>query len=266
MPVGPIEEPEPERRNVIEDDALEAWDESGAGPLTGIYAVELIAQAKVIVDLEYRTLYRWRLLQQGQELRFKSQTCRLGLPVVTGVADLDVPIALELVMRSKADELTGPFLSDADPPRLELPELSMLLGATLDDPARDPLPTADQTAKTLDEDMDGELGVTLHASTLVCAERESAYVALRTAGAFVGTVESADVIVGGTDPKLDVSFLGFSDPCLSLAADLKIEVLPDAVFRAVRVGLELDINANGNVTCGEIVAAAPAMFGGPWIE
>lgn len=60
------------------------------------------------------------------------------------------------------------------------------------------------------------------------------------------------------------SVLDYSDPCMSAAADLPIELLDGATFKAVRVDASYDINDNGNVTCGEIVVAAEALFGAYW--
>jgi hypothetical protein len=255
--------------NVIEDDPLEDWDTEGAGPLSGIFAMELITPATVIVELELRQLYRLRLLERDGELRVKAQTCRLALPSVEGVAELTIPIDLELLIRSKVQDEVGMFLDAEDPSdpvgaTFTPYDLFALLGAALDNPALDPLPTAAALETAVDDDGDGSPGITLLADVLFCDQREEVYAALRTGTSLVGTVDSLDAITGSAAPTLEQSVLGFSNDCLAAASDLPIEILEGSSFRAVRVSDALDINENGNVTCGEIVEAAPDLFGPYW--
>lgn len=252
--------------NFIEDDPLEDWDTSAAGPLSGIFALEVTTTANVIIDLEVRQVYRFRLLQDGASLRVRSQMCRLKLPVVEGLAELTVPLALELLIRSKDSDETGAFLSSEEPigATFTPKPLFLVLGAELASPDVDPLPTADAPASAFDEDGDGEPGITLAAEVVFCQKPEEAYAALRTGATMTGTVEDLDTISGSVEPSLEQSVLGISDECLAAGTDLPIEIVPGATFRAVRVGEELDLNANGNVTCGEIVEAAPSLFGAYW--
>jgi len=252
--------------NFIEDDPLEDWDMTDAGPLSGIFAVQVRISAKVIVEIESRQLLRFRLLQKGAELKLRSQMCRIGLPSVPGVAELEIPLALEMLVRSKDAQHTGDYLSSADPVGADFapPDVLVVLGAKLTKPATDPLPTADNLSSALDEDDDGQPGISLLAKTVLCAGKEAAYAALRSGATISGKVESYDRIVGSVKPVLDQSVLGFSDPCMAAAADLPIEILPGSEFEAIRVSDALDLNENGNVTCGEIVAAAPQLFGSYW--
>ncbi|MBI4699691.1 MAG: hypothetical protein HY744_00755 [Deltaproteobacteria bacterium] len=265
-PDGAPAEPAQPQDNVIEDDPLEDWDTTGAGPLTGIFAVELVIPAKVVsIAIESRELFRFRLLQHGRELRLRSQMCRLALPSVEA-AELRVPLVLEMLIRSKGQEVQGEYLSADEPVGASFapPEVLVVLGATLAKPGTDPLPTPEDPATARDEDRDGKPGVTLLASTAICVQTEKLYVAVRATGALSGTVESLDAVAGQAQSALDQSVLGYSHECLSIAAGLSIEILPGATFRAVRVGSQLDVNHNGNVTCGEIVLAAPALFGSFW--
>lgn len=254
--------------NIIEDDPLEDWDTTGAGPLSGIFAVELTIKANVIVEVESRQLARFRLLQRGREVRMRTQTCRLALPSVAGVVDLTIPLALEMLLRSKAEEHLGDYLSADDPvgARFEPPDLFSLIGAELDDPRNDPLPTQANPLSALDEDDDGHPGVTVYADTLLCAQQESVFVALRTVGTMSGTVHSADSFDGTLEPVLEQSVLGYSHDCMATAAALDIEILPGSSFRAVRLGDSFDIDENGNITCGEIVEAAAELFGAYWAD
>jgi hypothetical protein len=182
------------------------------------------------------------------------------------VAELQIPLVLEKLIRTKDAESEGPYLSASEPlgATLTPPETLVLIGAELASPASDPLPTAASPAAAIDEDGDGHLGVTLHASTVLCDDKESAYVALRVGVSIGGKVETLDRISGSVTPMLDQSVLGFSDPCMAAAADLPIDILVGSRFVALRTSDALDLNDNGNVTCGEIVAAAPALFGDYW--
>jgi len=261
-----LDEPPSGASNIIEDDPLEDWDTTGAGPLSGIFAVEVTVPAKVVVELESRQLFRFRLLQHGRQLRMRTQMCRIALPSVPGLAELTIPIELEMLLRSKDSESTGDYLSSDEPVGAELtpPEVNVVLGAALANPASDPLPTAASLSTALDEDADGKPGVSLLAKVLVCTEQEQAYVALRATAAVAGTVTDLDHLDGQVEASVDQSVLGYSDPGMAAATDLPIEILPGSTFQAVRVTDALDINDNGNVTCGEIVAAAAELFGEQW--
>lgn len=252
--------------NIIEDDPLEPWDTTDAGPLSGIFAAEFRVQASVIVELETRQLARLRLLQHGRQVRIRAQTCRLGLPSIEGIAQIGVPLSLEMLIRSKDTEAEGEHLSAEQPVGAAFtpPDMLMVLGAHLDDPLADPLPTAANPAGAFDEDEDGQVGVTLSVLSLLCPARELLFAAIRAAVHLSGTVDSLDLITGTVDPVLDQSVLGYSDPCLAAAAGLPVKIREGSTFQALRVGDELDLNENGNVTCGEIVEAAPLLFGEYW--
>jgi hypothetical protein len=74
------------------------------------------------------------------------------------------------------------------------------------------------------------------------------------------TVHGRDVPEG----DLDQSGIGFSDACLTTAAQINILVEPGSPFRAVRVGEAEDIDHNGNPSCAEIGVDASALFGAYW--
>jgi hypothetical protein len=243
-PTGPIEDDELKPTNTIEHDPLEPWDESGAGPLTGIFAVQVIAKMKVVIDVEVRQLYRMRLLQQGGGMRVRMQLCRLVLPKVAGVAELTVPLVAELAMRKQASESEGAFLS-TDGASFTPPAFAVQLGKS-----------------SADDDGDGKPGITLLAKTVLCERQEQIYAALRAGVTLVGAVKN-DAIAGEATPVLEQSVLGISAPCLSAAANLPIAAQPGSTFAAKRAtaAAPLDIDGNGNITCGEIVAASATLFG-----
>lgn len=251
---------------VIPDEPLEPWDETGAGPLTGIFAVEVITPARAVIELEVRQVYRLRILQRGDVVRTRINPCRFLLPSVPGVATLTIPPRLETILRGIFVEDEGPFLSSSDPigATLITPTTRVVLGADLADPINDPLPTMDMLAAQLDQDMDGNPGVTIEADTTLCRMTEEAYVALRTSVQMIGVVEDLDTISGMVAPTLEQSILGISNRCLAVATTLDVEILEGSTFSAVRVGSEEDLDGNGNVTCPEIVWFAPRLFGDAW--
>lgn len=251
---------------VIPDAPLEDWDTTDAGPLSGIFAVEVVVAAKVVVDVEARQLYRIRILQRGEQTRLKTTPCRVDLPTVMGVAELTIPPALERVVQSKSVEHEGPFLSAPEPVDATFapPPAWTVLGAELDDPASDPLPTMADPTDAIDEDEDGNPGVTIDAEAVVCRDPQRAFIALRTAAALDGTVDDLDAIEGSVEPTLDFEILGVTDDCLAAAAELAIETRDGSRFRALRVGADEDIDENGNVSCPEINVAAAELFGEHW--
>jgi hypothetical protein len=260
---GPLDTGPPD----VPDEPLEDWDTTGAGPLSGIFASEVTVNASVVIDVESRQLYRIRLLQRGAEVRARVQPCRILLPSVPGVADLIIGPETEAVLRTKTFEAEGPFLSAPDPVGASYrpPSTVIVVGAELADPAADPLPTMEDPTTAIDEDADGNPGVTIDAETVLCREPEEAYVALRAAAALDGVVEDLDTIAGTVDPQLDFEILGFSDECLGAAAALDVMVRPGSAFRALRVGDAQDLDGNGNVSCTELAWFAPRLFGDHWL-
>jgi len=255
-------------RSEPDEEPLEPWDETGAGPLSGIFATEVRVEAKLGIPLASYQLVRLRLLQRGRTVRQRISLCRLLLPSVPGVATLSVPPALEAILRTRGEERAGDFLSNGDPvgARYEPGPEPIVVGAKLDDPMTDPLPTPDSPAAAVDEDDDGHPGVTIEASTILCEAPAALYASLRVVLDLRGEVDDLDHIAGGVDAALDQTVLGWSDDCLAAAAQLPIEVLPGSTFRALRVGESEDLDDNGNVSCHELVVAAPSRLGGVWDE
>jgi hypothetical protein len=250
----------------IPDEPLEEWDLTGADPLTGIFAMEVSINVYVVItQLVAKQYYRVRLHQVGEEVRYRSQLCRLELPSVTGVAEISVPPALQAVIEARDSEGQGPYLSSSAPLQgatFDLPLIYAVLGADLADPLLDPLPTKEAPETSVDDDEDGSPGVTLAIDALLCAKIENAYTALRVGIDPVGTVVNENLVEGSISPLLEWSFLGFSSSCLNVASTLTVDVLPGSSFRMVRVDdvPEFDLDENGNVSCPEIAWLAPSIF------
>lgn len=252
----------------IPDEPLEDWDETGAGPLSGIFAFETTIKAKVGIPVETRQLFRVRILQKGKTLRQKTNLCAFQLPDVQGVATLKIPAPLQALFQTKNVENEGEYLSSSEVVgALWTPPSSLLLvGADLQDPAKDPLPSKDDLSKAIDEDADGKPGVTLDAGVVTCGEGvfEQLYVALRTGSKLTGKVVTLDRIDAKADVTLDQNVIGMSNDCLTTAAQIKILIEPGSLAKGVRVGSAEDIDGNGNVSCPELTARAEALFGEFW--
>ena len=263
---------------VIPYEPLEPWDMTGAGPLSGVFAVETIIGARVGIPVETRQIFRLRILQHGATLKQKTTRCAFKLPKVEGVATLVIPPALQALFQEKHVEVEGKFLSSEQLVGAAWnPTPSLLLvGADLKKPETDPLPkiddpatpTIDESAGAIDEDADGHPGVTLKASVVTCGEGvfEDLYVALRTGVELGGKVVTLDRIEGSAYVTLDQSVVGMSHKCLLTAAKLNIQVDPGSPFKAVRVGDEQDMNQDGNVSCPELAAEAVPLFGQFWAD
>ncbi len=253
---------------VVPPEPLETWDTTGSGPLTGIFALEVVVLANVVVDIETRQLYRVRLLQNGTNVRARIQACVIDLATINGVASLTFTRAAEDAIRTHVLDFQGNYLSNANPLNAVFtpPRATVVIGANLAVPETDPLPTMMMPALAIDEDMDGFPGVTIDATAVVCSAPQQAYAAFRATVALSGTVTDLDVFSGTADPTVDQSVLGYSDPCLSIATSLHILVRAGSMFHAHRVGDGEDLDHNGNVSCPEIGWAGARLFGSYWLR
>ena len=245
----------------IPPEPLEDWDAAADGSLSGIFAVEATVTAQAGVTVTSKQLYRLRIAQSGTHIHQKTTLCDLSLPS-TNIATLAIPPALQTLIQSRAVENDGDYLSSASVLEAQYlpPQFVEVLGASLANPATDPLPSIDAGAGATDDDNDGNPGVTLVAQVVTCTSLQELYVALRATGVLSGTVETPDLIKGYAQIHLNESVLGYSDPCLAAAAAISIVVEPDSPFRAQRVGTAEDVDHNGNVSCPEIVINAPNIF------
>lgn len=264
---GPDSGPQDGGPPAIPDEPLEEWDTTGAGPLTGIFAIEVVIPAMVtVVEVEARQLFRLRIVQRGRSLRMRVTPCKIHLPAVEGLAELSIPPALEATLREKSVEDEGDFLSADDPigARFTPPPAVLVLGATLADPIADPLPTPEDPGAAVDEDGDGNPGVSVDAETVLCRSTEQAFLALRAVARLSATIDDVDAFEGDVEPDLEWSILGTTHECLEPARDIAIEIVEGSAFRAVRLGESEDLDGNGNVTCPEIGWAAVPLFGEAW--
>jgi hypothetical protein len=248
---------------------LETWPDAGAGPLSGIFATQAVVTAQIAgIDVTLRLLFRLRLLQYGTHIRQSNTLCALKLPSYPGVATLTIPASLQaLIQKVSFAEAEGDYLSSpgAFEAKYTPPPFFLLLGAKLKDPMTDPLPMMGDPAGEYDEDGDGHPGVTLLASVASCPTPNlELYVALRTGGSLSATVTGLDTIDGTMNVIEDESVLGYQNGCLSVAANISPKLEPNSEYHAQRLADETELHTSGNVTCADIVATAPMLFGSAW--
>ncbi len=226
--------------------------------LTGTFAFEAVVKVQLVIDLESRQYFLVEFEQNGTQLRQKTTNCRIELPGIEGVAVITLPDAVLSLLRERPFESEGEFLSGTEVGASYQPDVQFFaLGVdfTDRDPFTAPLPTKDDLTFARDEDGDGHPGVTLEVDTATCPEIEQLYVAMRTTVAMQGVVQSKNGLGGPVTATLDQVVLGFSDPCLQIAAGLRPEVQDESSFRAVRV--------EDGISCDELLPQVEALFPDP---
>jgi hypothetical protein len=239
---------------------LEPWNDEDAGPLSGVYAAQSVVDATVAgMVVSLRMVFRLRLLQTGAMTKQSNTLCSFKLPT-SPLASLVIPPALQTIIQQQSVVVAeGPFLSSAG--EYSPPPFLIVLGAKLDNPATDPLPTMANLNGEWDEDHDGHPGVTIDATVFLCTSTQQLYVALRTGGTLTGMVTGPGTIDGTMALFETESVLGYSNKCLAAAADITPKLSPSSPYHAKRVADEAQLRSSGNIDCAEIVARAPALFG-----
>ena len=237
---GGDEAAEGEGEKPIPDEPLEDWAVEGADPLSGIFAVETTIKARLVIDLEAKLIHRLRLVRRGTEVQQRFTLCDVELPSVPGVAELTIPERLRSLVQSRHIDGVGDFFDSAE-----------AVGATY-------APEVPEIALgPEDDDADGNPGVTVSASAIVCDEQVEVYASLVVGAGIRGTVLDDDTMEGEADPTLSQEILGWSDECIQPAAALEIEIVEGSHWRAERVAPEHDLDGNGNVSCPEIIRTRP---------
>jgi len=253
-------------------EALEPWPDETAGLLSGVFAVHVVVTANVLsLTVSLQLLFRLRLLQETTGPTNVMQSislCALKLPSVKNIATITIPTRLQTIIQEKSVEISsGNFLSmEGATQTYKPPPILFVVGARLANPLSDPLPTQMDLTGEWDEDMDGHPGVTVNASVFTCTEPQELYAALRTGGTLRGTVTGFDKIEGTVDIFETESILGYSDPCLAAAADIMTKLNPETTFQAQRLADEAELHSMGNVSCDDIVAQAPMLYGTEWTD
>lgn len=242
--------------------------EEVADLLTGFFGVEAVVNAQVILKIDVKQYILLEYEQTGKKLKEKTTVCEFNLPSVEGIAEIDLPEAVQELIRSKAQEREGDFLNCAGPgATYDPPSYTVTLGFDTEncDLATDPLPTKDDTACMKDEDGDGKPGVTVLVKAMSCpaGEKVDLYVAMRSVIDFCGRVEDANNVSGLLEPQFEQSILGYSDDCLAMAEGLAVDITGGS-FTAKRVDangdINLDANSDGRVDCAEFSSRVEEVF------
>ncbi len=251
----------------LDNAPLEDWPDSNAEPLSGVFAAQAVVGANVAgYAVTLRLLFRLRILLTSTSTKESTTLCAFKLPSVPNLATLVIPPLLQTVIqRNSVAVAEGDYLSTSG--TYKPPPFLLVLGAKLQNAMTDPLPSMADMTGEWDEDQDGHPGVTVDATVFTCGKTaQGLYVALRTGGTLLGSVTGPETIDGTMDLFETESVLGYSNSCLSAAAEINPTLQPNSQFHAQRLADESQLHTSGNVTCSDIVAKAPALFGSAWMN
>ena len=225
------------------------WHESSTCVHVGAVDVETISETLALVQLDE---------QQDSVVHHTIKSCVIEQSPITGMA-IEIPRALidALPPRSFLGILDGqePGSGYATEKTIEL------WGMQLQAPASDALPTESSDPRVVDQDGDGNTGVTVLVGDGACM----AFLVRRRASQWKGSVEGATRISGSADDRTEVVVLQSSGGfCHSefytwtpQGADRFVLERADGKHGAA----DLDLDRDGRVTCGEIEANGTASFG-----
>ena len=130
----------------------------------------------------------------------------------------------------------------------------LVLGAQIDDPLNDLLPSEENDDRIYDQDMDGNPGVTLNISGLVEGD---IYAVVRYVDTISGSVTSEGVLEGVTRDETEQIMIGASSELL------KINVAPVAIDDpALNVAVAISIPADAG--CSEVIDTLNVHFAESW--
>jgi hypothetical protein len=241
--------------------------DAGSFDLTGTWAAKVEVTAIVVgTTLKSTQYYLSQMTQTGTDVAYSIRVCDYTIPSVPGVAEISVPPALKQIIKNKVVSAQGAFLSGTEPGASYSPPRQVtLLGANLANPETDPLPTQQNQATAIDEDGDGNPGVSLDATVLLCPGTQQLYVALRLGATLHGTVLDSSTITGTADTTSEQSVLGYSNPCLAASSSIQVDIQPGSPLKDVRIdgqygSPDLDSDTSGDITCDELVAQIDVAF------
>jgi hypothetical protein len=284
---------------------------SGAVDLAGQWAVRanlnvnIVGNAASLVQLcpdpqiqKAGLLLKVDVSGSGTSLSESVSVCEIDLPIVTGgvgsctsTIETEISLGPELMgyLPSVLISDVGVTLAAAEVGQNYNPDpFALVLGATLANPATDPLPywdvqktgctssaTDPQPAdcvvdldKVTDEDLDGEIGVTLQAYAVQNDGTEvingTAAAVLRVAPTLAGKIQnngciegtlSADFAYSVVDSNVTLTGAPITTPRV-IEQLPPFEIMPDSTFRMVRANGEaeydFDDDDDGSVDCAEI--------------
>jgi hypothetical protein len=151
------------------------------------------------------------LVTSGADATLRLRPCRIGLPRTDDLEPTLSPRLLEAVAPISSVGLVGGsdgVLSLGTDPA------ALVLGATLADQLASPLPQDEDDPAALDQDADGEPGVTIEARGF------EIYVALRVAFSLLGTTDPNGTIAGSAMLEPELQVLGDDIPFIDAREEL----------------------------------------------
>jgi hypothetical protein len=199
-----------------------------------------------------------QFVQRGLDVEARYTTCEVTFPPVTSivgtVTNLATPAFYAAIpVVSERFALPGGELGARYAP----PPSVVVVGATLEDPAREALPTEENDPRVVDADEDGAPGVTVQ-NSLGGAQR----IVFRNVGTSAGRVLSSNHIVGDVPGDLlavtETSVFGIGGAFLPDTFAL------GSVVELVRVdgrygALDADADRDGAVSCAELLDVAGSI-------
>lgn len=143
--------------------------------------------------------------------------------------------------------------AEGEKPRsVQLEEHVMVLGAELDDPASDPLPTSDDDTRVTDPDGDGKPGVTVSVDGFVSGQ---VYLVQRLSRGLLGTVDEDGRIAGTVIGSGDQVVIGASSGILKTFTP-RFEYNPDPKRNTF-----VWVPVADDYTCERVIADRETLFG-----
>lgn len=190
--------------------------------------------------------------QTGTTLNTTEQICDVN---ATGSksSSLKFPEALKRVIPPV--RRTYEISQNGDQVALKSAPLTEILGAQLNDPERDSLPKEASDARVIDQDGDGQPGVTVEVSARALLVKVSGrvYFAQRTTSQEIGKAVSSDRIEGTVDWSTEQRILG-SDSTILSAVTPSITPLVDRSTFIMR-------KVSDNTSCADLIATHDQLFG-----
>jgi hypothetical protein len=185
--------------------------------------------------------------QEGAAVTLKVKVCEAILPEV---ASYEPTMAPNLISSLPAVTVTGALARTEDGVRLATEPAAIVIGARLDKPVTDALPTSSSDARVVDQDRDGKPGVTISAMGF------SVYGAVRAIFSLDGTVGEGKAISGPADLDEAYAIYGDTVPFVDVRAKVEAsarihEVTHDDSFRLVPLDEQ-------EPTCATV--ATPGLF------
>ncbi len=148
--------------------------------------------------------------QDDRRVTWAPTTCDITLDSNSSAVDTVLPD--RFVEAVPTPERTGRIEEADDESRLTIQEAVTLMGAELEDPADDPLPTSPDAPEVTDDDGDGRPGVSVKLEGLLGGWL---YVVRRSRDSYSGTITPGGSIRGLVDWKTEQNVLESTNPLLS---------------------------------------------------